>query len=159
MLDGTLITTDRCASAPVGYAGENQDPYYSGKHHRHGVNVQGVIGLDGELLFLGEATRLRPTQGVQGPPTRTDQPTPERHPRPLNPQRHQAAYITCRGIDRRGSGCARVLASKSPCHGQFGDPVHGPATQHELLRVDREPQPGKTLEQDRQADLQLGTRE
>ena len=55
VLDGTLIATDRCASAPAGYAGTNQDPYYSGKHHRHGVNVQGVIGLDGELLFLGEA--------------------------------------------------------------------------------------------------------
>lgn len=55
VLDGTLITTDRCASDPAGYPGTNQDPYYSGKHHRHGVNVQAVIGLDGELLFLGEA--------------------------------------------------------------------------------------------------------
>ncbi|MBR7825455.1 transposase [Actinospica sp. MGRD01-02] len=55
VLDGTLIATDRCSSAPAGSAGDNQDPYYSGKHHRHGVNVQGVIGLDGELLFLGEA--------------------------------------------------------------------------------------------------------
>ena len=55
MLDGTLIATDRCSSVPAGYAGANQDPYYSGKHHRHGVNVQGVIGLDGELLYLGEA--------------------------------------------------------------------------------------------------------
>jgi DDE superfamily endonuclease len=55
VLDGTLIATDRCTSAPAGYTGTNQDPYYSGKHHRHGVNVQGVIGLDGELLFLGQA--------------------------------------------------------------------------------------------------------
>jgi hypothetical protein len=55
VLDGTLIATDRCTSAPADYTGENQDPYYSGKHHRHGVNVQGVIGLDGDLLFLGEA--------------------------------------------------------------------------------------------------------
>ena len=55
VLDGTLIATDRCASAPAGYTGTNQDPYYSGKHHRHGVNVQGVIGLDGELHYLGEA--------------------------------------------------------------------------------------------------------
>jgi NAD(P)-dependent dehydrogenase (short-subunit alcohol dehydrogenase family) len=29
---------------------------YSGKRHRHGVNLQGVIGLDGELL-LGRAAR------------------------------------------------------------------------------------------------------
>ena len=55
VLDGTLIATDRCVSVPAGYTGTNQDPYYSGKHHRHGVNVQAVIGLDGELLFLGEA--------------------------------------------------------------------------------------------------------
>lgn len=55
VLDGTLIATDRCTTPPAGYAGKNQDPYYSGKHHRHGVNVQGMIGLDGELLFVGEA--------------------------------------------------------------------------------------------------------
>jgi DDE superfamily endonuclease len=55
VLDGTLITTDRCASVPAGYTGTNQDPYHSGKHHRHGVNVQGVIGLDGEPPYLGEA--------------------------------------------------------------------------------------------------------
>ena len=55
VLDGTLIATDRCSSVPAGYAGSNRDPYYSGKHHRHGVNVQGVIGLDGELPYLGEA--------------------------------------------------------------------------------------------------------
>ena len=55
VLDGTLVATDRCSSIPAGHTGTNQDPYYSGKHHRHGVNVQGVIGLDGELLYLGEA--------------------------------------------------------------------------------------------------------
>lgn len=55
VLDGTLISTDRCSSAPAGCAGTNQDPYYSGKHHRHGVNVQALISLDGELLYLGEA--------------------------------------------------------------------------------------------------------
>lgn len=41
--------------AESGYTGTNQDPYYSGKHHRHGVKVQAVTSLDGELLFLGEA--------------------------------------------------------------------------------------------------------
>ena len=54
VLDGTLIATDRCSSIPAGHTRANQDPYYSGKHHRHGVNVQGVIGLDGEPLYLGE---------------------------------------------------------------------------------------------------------
>ena len=55
VLDGMLIATDRCTSVPARRTGTNQDPYYSGQHHRHGVNVQGVIGLDGQLLFLGEA--------------------------------------------------------------------------------------------------------
>jgi hypothetical protein len=36
-------------NTPVGYAGSKQDPYYSGKHHRHGVNLSKVIGLNGEL--------------------------------------------------------------------------------------------------------------
>jgi DDE superfamily endonuclease len=53
--DGTLIATDRCAGAPAGYAGTNQDPYYSGKHHRHGVTMQGAIGPGGELLYPGDA--------------------------------------------------------------------------------------------------------
>jgi hypothetical protein len=39
VLDGTLITTERCADAPAGYTGTNPDPYYSGKHHGHGTKV------------------------------------------------------------------------------------------------------------------------
>jgi hypothetical protein len=55
VLDGTLIPIDRCASAPVRYAGNNQDPYYSGKHHRPGVSVQALIEMDGEPAFVGDA--------------------------------------------------------------------------------------------------------
>ena len=54
ILDGTLIATWRCASRPVGYVGENQDPYYSGKHHRPGVNVQALMGMDGQAVFVGD---------------------------------------------------------------------------------------------------------
>lgn len=55
ILDGTLIPIHRCASPPPGYGKDNQDPYYSGKHHRPGVNVQALMGTDGEPAFVGEA--------------------------------------------------------------------------------------------------------
>lgn len=40
VLDGTLISTVRCAAKPAHHDGGNQDPYYSGKHHRPGVNCR-----------------------------------------------------------------------------------------------------------------------
>jgi hypothetical protein len=40
---------------PGRVTGANQDSYYSGEHHRHGVNLQGLVGLDGRVLCLGEA--------------------------------------------------------------------------------------------------------
>lgn len=55
ILDGTLITTIRCASRPARYEDDNQDPYYSGKHHRPGVNAQALIGMDGQPAFVGQA--------------------------------------------------------------------------------------------------------
>lgn len=55
ILDGTLIPIHRCAIAPPGYCGDNQDPYYSGKHHRPGVNVQALMDPDGEPAFVGQA--------------------------------------------------------------------------------------------------------
>jgi len=55
ILDGTLISTVRCATKPARYDGENQDPYYSGKHRRPGVNAQALIGMDGEPAFVGQA--------------------------------------------------------------------------------------------------------
>lgn len=44
ILDGPLSPTQRCASRPSGYAGKNQDPYYGGKHHPPGVNLQALNG-------------------------------------------------------------------------------------------------------------------
>lgn len=41
VVDGTLIATDRLAA---------DRPFYSGKHHRHGVNVQVVAAPDGAIL-------------------------------------------------------------------------------------------------------------
>lgn len=52
LLDGTLIPTWRCAAMATD---TNPDPLYNGKHRDHGLNVQALSTLDGELLFLGEA--------------------------------------------------------------------------------------------------------
>lgn len=46
ILDGTLIPIDRVA---------DQKPYYSGKHHRHGVNVQVIADPAGRLIWASAA--------------------------------------------------------------------------------------------------------
>ncbi|GAA2500597.1 hypothetical protein Ahu01nite_078470 [Winogradskya humida] len=46
ILDGTLIPIDRVA---------DQKPYYSGKHHRHGVNVQVIADPAGRLVWASVA--------------------------------------------------------------------------------------------------------
>jgi hypothetical protein len=46
ILDGTLIPIDRVA---------NQKPYYSGKHKRHGMNVQVIADPAGRLVWASPA--------------------------------------------------------------------------------------------------------
>ncbi|KUL39428.1 transposase family protein [Actinoplanes awajinensis] len=46
ILDGTLISIDRVA---------DQKPYYSGKHKRHGVNVQVIADAAGRLVWASPA--------------------------------------------------------------------------------------------------------
>lgn len=46
ILDGTLIPIDRVA---------DQKPYYSGKHKRHGVNVQVIADAAGRLIWASPA--------------------------------------------------------------------------------------------------------
>src|SRR5690242_16623932 len=46
ILDGTLIPIDRVA---------DQKPYYSGKHRRHGVNVQVIADPAGRLIWASAA--------------------------------------------------------------------------------------------------------
>lgn len=53
ILDGTLIATDRIAA---------DEPYYSMKHRRHGMNVQVVAAPDGTpLWFSGRCPAARTT--------------------------------------------------------------------------------------------------
>ena len=42
IIDGTLIPIDRIAA---------DRPFYSGKHKRHGVNLQGIVSSDGTILW------------------------------------------------------------------------------------------------------------
>ncbi len=46
ILDGTLVPIDRV---------HDQRPYYSGKHHRHGVNVQVLADPAGRLIWASSA--------------------------------------------------------------------------------------------------------
>jgi hypothetical protein len=43
VLDGTLIPIDRVAA---------DRPFYSGKHHRHGMNLQVIASPDGDILWV-----------------------------------------------------------------------------------------------------------
>ena len=50
LLDGTLISTDRCTTrSPAGH-----DAWYSGKHKRHGGNVQVLVGPTGFPLWVSD---------------------------------------------------------------------------------------------------------
>ncbi len=46
ILDGTLIRTDRVRA---------DRPYYSAKHRTHGMNIQGIAGPGGELVWTSGA--------------------------------------------------------------------------------------------------------
>jgi hypothetical protein len=46
IVDGTLIPIDRVAA---------DRPFYSGKHKRHGMNLQVIASLDGDLLWVSGA--------------------------------------------------------------------------------------------------------
>ena len=48
IVDGTLIHTDRLAA---------DRPYYQGKHHCHGMNLQAIADPDGNLLWISGAIR------------------------------------------------------------------------------------------------------
>lgn len=52
ILDGTLIPIDRVT---------DPKPYYSGKHQRHGVNVQVIADAAGRLVWASPALQVRPT--------------------------------------------------------------------------------------------------
>ena len=43
VIDGTLIPIDRLAA---------DRPFYSGKHHRHGMNLQVIASPDGDILWV-----------------------------------------------------------------------------------------------------------
>jgi DDE superfamily endonuclease len=53
VIDGTLIAIDRVAA---------DRPFYSGKHRRHGMNLQVIASRGGEILWVGHTpsrTKIR----------------------------------------------------------------------------------------------------
>jgi hypothetical protein len=50
--DGTLIPAWRCSTIATE---TNADPLYNGKHHDHGLVVQGLTDTGCELVFVGQA--------------------------------------------------------------------------------------------------------
>jgi hypothetical protein len=46
VLDGTLIPIDRVAA---------ERPFYSGKHNKHGMNLQVIVGPRGDILWVSGA--------------------------------------------------------------------------------------------------------
>jgi DDE superfamily endonuclease len=61
VIDGTLIPIDRLAA---------DQPFYSGKHRKHGMNLQVISAPDGEILWISGAcpasstTPARPGSGA-----------------------------------------------------------------------------------------------
>ena len=54
ILDGKIITCDRCKEPAVSLQGEVIDLWYSGKAHAHGGNIQAVTAPDGFPLWVSE---------------------------------------------------------------------------------------------------------
>jgi DDE superfamily endonuclease len=54
ILDGKIITCDRCKEPAVSSPGEVIDLWYSGKAHAHGGNIQAVTAPDGFPLWVSE---------------------------------------------------------------------------------------------------------
>jgi hypothetical protein len=55
ILDGKIISADRCKEPAVSVKGEVIDLWYSGKAHAHGGNIQAVLAPDGFPLWVSEA--------------------------------------------------------------------------------------------------------
>jgi hypothetical protein len=53
ILDGTLISTDRCAEPTLSVKGEPIDLWYSGKAHHHAANLQALSAPNGLPLWIG----------------------------------------------------------------------------------------------------------
>jgi hypothetical protein len=54
ILDGTLISSDRCADKKTSRKGQEIDKWYSGKAHEHAGNVQALAGPGGVPLWVSD---------------------------------------------------------------------------------------------------------
>jgi hypothetical protein len=54
ILDGKIVSSDRCKEPALSAKGEVIDLWYSGKAHTHGGNIQAVLAPDGFPLWVSE---------------------------------------------------------------------------------------------------------
>jgi hypothetical protein len=99
-LDGTLLPTDRIAA---------DRPYYSGKHKKHGMNVQALTDPFGQLLWASPALPGA-VHDIRGPRTRH-----HRRPRP-----GRRPVLGRQGLPRRRRN------SPYPVLGTLGEPLLRP---------------------------------
>ncbi|WP_344496599.1 hypothetical protein [Nonomuraea monospora] len=70
ILDGTLISTDRCAEQIISVKGEPIDAWYSGKAHRHAGNLQALSApsrLHRTVTINGSTNGLQKSQKQHRP--------------------------------------------------------------------------------------------
>jgi len=101
VLDGTLIAIDR-----VGMRAKADRPYYSGKHKRHGLNVQVLTDPAGRLIWASPALRLGARRESRPPPRAGPCSDRLRHPGPGRPRlprrpRHHPRPVPGAGTSHR----------------------------------------------------------
>lgn len=93
ILDGTLLPIDRIAA---------DTPYYSGKHKRHGMNVQVLTDPSGRLLWASQAL----------PGSRPDcRETAQNH---RSPHRSRTQMLGGQGVSRRRRTRPRTVSAPAP---------------------------------------------
>ncbi len=108
LLDGTLLPIDRIAA---------DLPYYSGKHKKHGMNVQVIADPFGRLHWASPALQGPSTTSVQ--PANTASSSPRPGPRPLlGGQGYQGASGTVRMPIRGRWEPINRSAGREPIPGQ-----------------------------------------
>ncbi len=87
VVDGTLIPIDRVAA---------DRPFYSGKHRRHGMNLQVIASPDGDILWVSGAlpgsVRDKKAEWIRG----------------VLDELQAAGLVTLAGMGYRGSGYAKI---------------------------------------------------
>ena len=158
ILDGTIISADRCREKTVSVQGELIDVWYSGKAHTHGGNIQAVIAPDGSRCGYRSASRARcmtsqppastPCPRCTGPPPPGCPPwlTPamrarHRHPHPRQAARGRAGARYRHSHPQRPSALS-ALPGRTRIRAAHRALAH-PAAHHRQPQQDQRHRPGR----------------